>query len=136
MRASKKVTIVGAGLLSIVLTAGMAFAVTGHQPTITLEANRNHRTIVARGYYDPVSPICHGPGGRSVILYGNQQVIGTGGSKASGRYVVKTGRLKKGTYDVQSFVHGTVRSGYGETDVCYDAWSNAVTVQVGKSNPT
>jgi hypothetical protein len=38
--------------------------------------------------------------------------------------------LKHGDYDVRSFVPGSVRSGYDQTDVCFDASSNTVTVHI------
>ena len=126
----KRLTAASAAVLAVLVTAGAAFAVTAHQPTVSLDAHREGRRIEAKGVYDNVSPVCEGPGGRSVVIYANNAVIGGATTKASGKYSDESGRLKKGTYTVQSFVAGSVRGGYGETDVCYDAWSNTDTVRI------
>ena len=109
----KRLTAASAAVLAVLVTAGAAFAVTAHQPTVSLDAHREGRRIEAKGVYDNVSPVCEGPGGRSVVIYANNAVIGGATTKASGKYSDESGRLKKGTYTVQSFVAGSVRGGYG-----------------------
>ncbi len=126
----KRLTAAAAAVLAVLVTAGAALALTTHQPTLTLDAHREGRRIDAKGVYDSVSPVCKGPGGRSVVVYGNGAQIASGTTRGSGRYSAESGRLKKGKYTVQSFVAGSVRGGYADTDVCLDAWSNTDTVRI------
>lgn len=126
--------------LALALFAGAAFALTGHQPTVTLTAVKKGLKVKASGNYDPVSTICHGGGGRLVTVYaaksgtGIFKVIATththGPKFGIGKYAVTSKTLKKGFYDVRSIVPGSVRSGYANTDVCFDASSNTVTVHI------
>jgi hypothetical protein len=124
MKRSTKLTLVIAPLLALVL-GGTALAVTTFQPTLSLDASARGRKIVAAGTYDAVSPVCHGPGGRSVTVYVNGQSKVFGTSRGRGPYEIGPfGSFKKGSYQVRTFVPGSVRSGYGDTHVCLDAWSN------------
>jgi hypothetical protein len=138
MRRSKKLSLVIAPLLVLGL-AGTAFALTTFAPTLSLDASANrfgHR-IVAAGTYDAVSPICHGPGGRSVTVYVNGKAKALGSTRGKGQYRIGgIGPFPAGTYQVQTFVPGSVRSGYGQTHVCLDAWSNVDPVRLGKPSNT
>lgn len=133
MKRSRKLTLVIAPLVALAL-GGTALAVTTFQPTLSLDAfaNRYGHRIVATGTYDEVSSICHGPGGRSVTVYVNGKVAASGKTRGKGNYKIgRIGPFKNGSYEVQTFVPGSVRSGYGDTHICLDAWSNVDPVNLG-----
>lgn len=138
MKRSRKFTLVIAPLLALAL-GGTALAVITFQPTLSLDAfaNRYGHRIVATGTYDEVSPICHGPGGRSVTVYVNGLAKAFGKTRGKGNYRIgRIGPFKNGSYEVQTLVPGSVRSGYGETHVCFDAQSNVDVVRLGAQSNT
>ncbi len=122
---SKRAAAVTASVLALALTlAGTALASkTKIFPTVSLNASQSGHKVAASGTYDRVSTKCHGPGGRTVSLSANNGDSATTSTNGAGNYgVVKFGHFKfNHTYTIRAFVPGGVKSGYGDTTICYDA---------------
>ena len=72
---------------------------------------------------------------RSVNIYIKGPVKAQASTKTRGRGNYRLGgigRFPDGTYRVLTTVRGSVRSGYGDTHVCLDAYSNVSRVTLGK----
>jgi hypothetical protein len=124
---SNRVTAVSATALALALIlTGTAFAITSVFPTVSLSAHQagDGHKVATHGTYNPKSSKCHGPGGRTVSLTANNGQSATTGTNGSGKYSKQFGHFKFGhTYTIRAFVPGSVKSGYGNTTICYDAVS-------------